>query len=66
LNRQLKAVLQRDDIKKNIASMGVRPDYGTPQQFSDSSQRGRRSSPPSSRRKAADGVKLAPPLSLRA
>jgi hypothetical protein len=25
----------RDDIKKNIAAMGARADYGTPQQFSE-------------------------------
>jgi tripartite-type tricarboxylate transporter receptor subunit TctC len=35
LNLQVKAMLERDDIKKNIASMGARADYGTPQQFSD-------------------------------
>jgi tripartite-type tricarboxylate transporter receptor subunit TctC len=35
LNKQIKAMLERDDIKKNIASMGARGDYGTPQQFSD-------------------------------
>jgi tripartite-type tricarboxylate transporter receptor subunit TctC len=35
LNRQVKAMLERDDIKKNIAAMGARTDYGTPQQFSD-------------------------------
>ncbi|TPQ32351.1 C4-dicarboxylate ABC transporter [Bradyrhizobium guangdongense] len=35
LNLQVKALLERDDIKKNIASMGARADYGTPQQFSD-------------------------------
>jgi tripartite-type tricarboxylate transporter receptor subunit TctC len=35
LNMQLKAMLERDDIKKNIAAMGARSDYGTPQQFSD-------------------------------
>jgi tripartite-type tricarboxylate transporter receptor subunit TctC len=27
--------LEREDIKKNIATMGARTDYGTPQQFSD-------------------------------
>jgi tripartite-type tricarboxylate transporter receptor subunit TctC len=32
---QIKAMLERDDIKKNIASMGARSDYGSPQQFSD-------------------------------
>ncbi len=28
-------MLERDDIKKNIAAMGARADYGTPEQFSD-------------------------------
>jgi len=35
LNQQVKLMLERDDIRKNIAAMGARPDYGTPQQFSD-------------------------------
>jgi tripartite-type tricarboxylate transporter receptor subunit TctC len=35
LNKQVKAMLDRDDVRKNIASMGARADYGTPQQFSD-------------------------------
>jgi tripartite-type tricarboxylate transporter receptor subunit TctC len=35
LNRQIKAMLERDEIKKNIAAMGARADYGTPQQFTD-------------------------------
>ena len=35
LNRQIKAMLERDDVKKNIAGMGAKVDYGTPQQFSD-------------------------------
>ena len=35
LNLQVKAMLDRDEIKKNIAAMGARADYGTPQQFSD-------------------------------
>ncbi|HTF74886.1 MAG TPA: tripartite tricarboxylate transporter substrate-binding protein, partial [Bradyrhizobium sp.] len=35
LNTQIKAMLERDDIKKNIANMGARSDYGSPQQFSD-------------------------------
>ena len=30
LNLQVKAMLERDDIKKNIAAMGARADYGTP------------------------------------
>ena len=34
LNRQIKAMLERDDVKKNIAGMGAVADYGTPQQFS--------------------------------
>jgi tripartite-type tricarboxylate transporter receptor subunit TctC len=35
LNMQVKAMLEREEIKKNIANMGARADYGTPQQFSD-------------------------------
>ena len=35
LNKQVKAMLERDDVRKNIASMGARADYGTPQQYSD-------------------------------
>jgi tripartite-type tricarboxylate transporter receptor subunit TctC len=35
LNLQVKRMLEREDIRKNIAAMGARPDYGTPQQFSD-------------------------------
>jgi tripartite-type tricarboxylate transporter receptor subunit TctC len=35
LNQQVKLMLEREDIRKNIAAMGARPDYGTPQQFSD-------------------------------
>jgi len=35
LNLQVKAMLERDDIKKNVAAMGARTDYGTPQQFAD-------------------------------
>ena len=35
LNLQVKAMLERDDIRKNIAAMGARADYGTPQQFAD-------------------------------
>jgi tripartite-type tricarboxylate transporter receptor subunit TctC len=35
LNKQVKALLERDDIKKNVAGMGARADYGTPQQFAD-------------------------------
>lgn len=33
LNKEVKTLLDRDDIKKNIAAMGARPDYGTPAQF---------------------------------
>jgi tripartite-type tricarboxylate transporter receptor subunit TctC len=35
LNLQVKALLEREEIKKNIATMGARADYGTPQQFAD-------------------------------
>jgi tripartite-type tricarboxylate transporter receptor subunit TctC len=35
LNLQVKAMLERDDIKKNITAMGARADYGSPQQFAD-------------------------------
>jgi tripartite-type tricarboxylate transporter receptor subunit TctC len=35
LNMQIKAMLERDDIKKTIANMGARADWGTPQQFTD-------------------------------
>ena len=35
LNKQVKAMLERDDVRKNIASMGARADHGTPQQHSD-------------------------------
>ena len=35
LNMQIKAMLERDDIKKTIANMGARSDWGTPQQFAD-------------------------------
>ena len=35
LNKQVKAMLERDDVRKNIASMGARADHGTPQQYSD-------------------------------
>ena len=33
LNAEIKAMLARDDIKRNIAAMGASPDYGTPEQF---------------------------------
>jgi len=35
LNLQVKALLEREEIRTNIAAMGARPDYGTPQQFAD-------------------------------
>jgi tripartite-type tricarboxylate transporter receptor subunit TctC len=34
LNTEIKAMLERDEIRKNIAAMGAQADYGTPQQFS--------------------------------
>ena len=34
LNLQVKAMLEREEIKKNIAAMGAQADYGTPQEFS--------------------------------
>lgn len=33
LNAEIKVILAREDIKKTIAAMGARPDYGTPAQF---------------------------------
>jgi tripartite-type tricarboxylate transporter receptor subunit TctC len=35
LNQEIKAMLARPDIKKNIEQMGAQSDYGTPQQFSE-------------------------------
>jgi tripartite-type tricarboxylate transporter receptor subunit TctC len=35
LNKEVKAMLERDDIRKTIATMGARTDWGTPAQFSD-------------------------------
>jgi tripartite-type tricarboxylate transporter receptor subunit TctC len=35
LNLQIKAMLDREDIRKNIEAMGARADYGTPAQFND-------------------------------
>jgi len=35
LNKEVKAMLERAEIKKNIEQMGARADYGTPQQFSN-------------------------------
>jgi tripartite-type tricarboxylate transporter receptor subunit TctC len=35
LNKEIKTMLEREDIKKTIGTMGARTDWGTPQQFSD-------------------------------
>jgi len=35
LNKEIKTMLEREDIKKTIAGMGARPDWGTPQQYGD-------------------------------
>ena len=35
LNKEIKAMLARDDIKTTIGKMGATGDWGTPQQFSD-------------------------------
>jgi tripartite-type tricarboxylate transporter receptor subunit TctC len=35
LNKEIKVFLEREDTRKNIAAMGARTDWGTPQQFSD-------------------------------
>jgi tripartite-type tricarboxylate transporter receptor subunit TctC len=35
LNKEIKVFLEREDMKKNIAALGARTDYGTPQQYSD-------------------------------
>jgi len=35
LNKEIKVFLEREDIKTSLGKMGARPDYGTPQQFSD-------------------------------
>ncbi len=32
-NAAIKTMLERDDIKRNIAAMGAVPDYGTPEQY---------------------------------
>jgi tripartite-type tricarboxylate transporter receptor subunit TctC len=34
LNKQIKAMLERDDVKKNVGTMGARTDWGTPEQYS--------------------------------
>lgn len=35
LNKEIKVFLEREDIKANIAKIGARTDYGTPQQYTD-------------------------------
>lgn len=35
LNLEIKAMLEREDVKQSIAGIGARVDYGTPQQFKD-------------------------------
>jgi len=35
LNKEIKTMLEREDVKKTIATMGARTDWGTPQQFAD-------------------------------
>jgi tripartite-type tricarboxylate transporter receptor subunit TctC len=35
LNKEIKAMLEREDIKKTIGNMGARADWGTPAQFSE-------------------------------
>lgn len=35
LNREIKVFLEREDIKNNVAKIGARTDYGTPQQYSE-------------------------------
>jgi tripartite-type tricarboxylate transporter receptor subunit TctC len=35
LNKEIKAMLARDDVKKTLGGMGATADWGTPQQFSD-------------------------------
>src|SRR6266700_1011679 len=35
LNKEIKTMLEREDVKKTIAAMGARTDWGTPQQSSD-------------------------------
>ena len=35
LNKEIKAMLAREDIKSTIGKMGATGDWGTPQQFSD-------------------------------
>ena len=35
LNKEIKVMLEREDIKKTLGSMGATGDWGTPQQFSE-------------------------------
>jgi tripartite-type tricarboxylate transporter receptor subunit TctC len=35
LNKEIKVFLERNDIKEQMAKIGARTDYGTPQQYSD-------------------------------
>ena len=35
LNKEIKAMLAREDVKKTLGNMGATADWGTPQQFSD-------------------------------
>ena len=35
LNKEIKTMLAREDIKTTLGKMGATPDWGTPQQFSD-------------------------------
>jgi tripartite-type tricarboxylate transporter receptor subunit TctC len=35
LNKEIKTMLARDDVKKTLGNMGATPDWGSPQQFSD-------------------------------
>ena len=35
LNKEIKVFLEREDIKEQMAKIGARTDYGTPQQYSD-------------------------------
>ena len=35
LNKEIKAMLARDEVKKTLGNMGATADWGTPQQFSD-------------------------------
>ena len=35
LNKEIKVFLERGDIKEQMAKIGARTDYGTPQQYAD-------------------------------